>query len=186
MKDMMKPALILSGIYIIAALLLSALDGVTSPIIETMNEKANNEARQLVLSEATEFTLIEGLTGENVAEVWEGKNGEDVVGYTIKTLPKGYGGEMEVIVGISVDGIITGVDIGSHSETPGLGSKAKDESFKGQYLQKSVENPLQVVKGSANGESDIVAISGATITSNAVTLGVNSAIEIFNQNLANK
>ena len=96
-----------------------------------------------------------------------------LIGYTIKTSPKGYGGAVEVMVGISTDGKITGVDIGNHSETPGLGSKASDPAFKDQYLDKDVANSLLVVKGSVNNDNEISAISGATITSNGVTSGEN-------------
>ena len=186
MKDMLKPGIILSGIYIVAALALSVLNGTTEPIIKEMNLVASNEARKAVLQDADEFEIMKNVSNENVVEVWEGRSGDKVVGYTMKTLPKGYGGTVEVIVGISSEGVIQGVNIGNHSETPGLGSKAADPAFKDQFIQKSSESLLTVVKGKVNSNSDIAAISGATITSNAVTQGVNSAITIFNENLANK
>ena len=88
------------------------------------------------------------------------------------------------MVGISKDSKITGVEIGNHSETPGLGSKATEPIFKNQYVDKDVLNSLLVVKGSTNNDNEISAISGATITSNGVTNGVNAAMKIYNEKLS--
>ena len=82
------------------------------------------------------------------------------------------------MVGIKSDGTIVGINIGNMSETPGLGAKSKEESFYGQYVQKPATE-LSVVKGGAAGETEIQAISGATITSDAVTNGVNTAVEVY-------
>ena len=65
-------------------------------------------------------------------------------------------------------------------ETPGLGQKALDESFTGQYLKAIPENGFEVTKNGATQDNQIDAIGGATITSNAVTNSVNQAITIFN------
>lgn len=182
MKDIFKLGATLFGISAVAALALGATDQLTAPKIEEISIQANNEARQIVLPQATEFKKIEGIEQGIISEVYSGNENGEVVGYTVKTLPSGYGGEMEVIVGISSEGKITGVNIGSHAETPGLGSKAADDEFKGQYEEKNAE-PLEVVKGKVTSENQIQAISGATITSKAVTDGVNAAIEIFNSDL---
>ncbi|QEZ70874.1 FMN-binding protein (plasmid) [Paraclostridium bifermentans] len=132
---------------------------------------------------AEEFSEVKDVKGDLIEEVYQGTKGGEVVGYTIKTTPKGYGGKVEVMVGISNDGKISGVKIGNHSETPGLGSKSADPSFKDQYNGKSTKTPLNIVKGNASNENDIVAISGATITSKAVTAGVNAAMDVYEQKL---
>lgn len=181
MKDILKLGSILFVICAIAALALGITNNITQPVIEERNIQANNESRKEVLSEADEFKLIESLNNDIVEEVYEGLKGEEVVGYTIKTLPKGYGGSVEVMVGITSEGKVNGIKIGNHSETPGLGSKAAESPFKDQFNGKDAKNSLNVVKGSSSAESDIVAISGATITSNAVTAGVNAAMDIFNE-----
>lgn len=190
MKDMAKLGIILFAICAIAALALGATNQMTAPVIEERNIQANNESRQNVLPEAKEFkqmddkvfkevtSLEEGL----IAEVYEGTDGSETVGYTIKTLPKGYGGQIELIVGVSKDGKVTGINIGNMSETPGLGSKAAEPAFKDQFNNKPASE-LTLVKGNASGEDQIQAISGATITSTAVTKGVNAAIEVFNSSL---
>ena len=69
------------------------------------------------------------------------------------------------------------------NETPGLGAKAKDEAFINQYNSKLTDENLAVIKNGTPAENEIVAISGATITSSAVTKGVNTAIELFKNNI---
>lgn len=181
MKDILRLGSILFAICAVAAFALGLTNSITTPIIEERNIQANNAARKEVLQEAEEFKIIEIDEQEGVSEVYEGIKGGKSIGYTIKTLPKGYGGSIEVMVGISADGNITGIKIGNHSETPGLGSKAADPEFKDQFNEKSTQASLAVVKGNASNDNEIVAISGATITSNAVVTGVNSAIEVFSK-----
>ena len=169
----------------VASFLLAGTNQITAPVIEERNIQANNELRQSVLPDATDFKQLdasefEGKGNGLVVEAYEGLNGSENVGYTFKATPSGYGGAIEVIIGISTDGTITGVDIGSMSETAGLGAKAKDEAFNGQYDGKKTDKPLEVAKGSASGDNQILAISGATISSTAVTNGVNAAIDVFN------
>ena len=183
MKDIFRLGAILFVICAVASLMLSLTNNITAPVIEQRNIQANNESRQEVLQVAEEFSEVKDVKGDLVEEVYQGTKGGEVVGYTIKTTPKGYGGKVEVMVGISNDGKISGVKIGNHTETPGLGSKSADPSFKDQYNGKSTKTPLNVVKGNASNENDIVAISGATITSKAVTAGVNAAMDVYEQKL---
>lgn len=184
MKDILKLGVTLFAICAVAALVLGVTNNITAPVIEERNIQASNEARKTVLPEADEFKELEGMNSDIVLEVYEGIKDGQVIGYTIKTSSKGYGGAIELMVGISKDGKITGVEIGNHSETPGLGSKATEPMFKNQYVDKDVSNSLLVVKGSANNDNEISAISGATITSNGVTSGVNAAMKIYNEKLS--
>ena len=187
MNSIVKLGLNLFGICAVSALLLGTTNKITEPIIEQRNIQANNESRQAVLPDATDFAEVDSSKYDNkdgiVSEVYEGKDGSDTVGYTIKVLPKGYGGEIEIIVGISLDGKVSGVNIGNMSETPGLGAKAKDPEFKDQFTGKAASE-INLVKGSVSSEKEVSAISGATITSDAVTSGVNVAIELFNNSLS--
>lgn len=185
MKDIFRLGSILFLICAVASLILSMTNNVTAPVIEQRNIQANNESRQEVLKDAEEFKEVTNVKGDLIEEVYQGVKGGEIIGYTIKTAPKGYGGTVEVMVGISNDGKISGVKVGNHSETPGLGSKAADPLFKDQYNGKSTEKPLMVVKGEASHDNDIAAISGATITSNAVTSGVNAAMNVYKEQLAN-
>lgn len=183
MNNIVKLGLNLFIICAVAALALGATNQITAPVIEQRNIQANNESRQTVLPNATEFKKVDEGNYENIGnlveEVYQGEDGSDVVGYTMKVLPKGYGGKIELIVGISSDGKVTGINIGSMSETPGLGAKASDPQFSDQFKDKEAKE-LKLVKGSTSGEDEIQAISGATITSTAVTKGVNTAIQVYN------
>ena len=85
-----------------------------------------------------------------------------------------------MIVGVDREKTVTGVKIISMSETPGLGSKAQEPEFNDQFIKKDVSKPLKVIKSGIIDENEIVAISGATITSTAVTSGVNAAVDAVN------
>ena len=85
-------------------------------------------------------------------------------------------------MGVTKDGGVKAINILNHSETPGLGAKSTEPEFYEQFNDKEIL-PLKVVKGAASGADEIAAISGATITSNAVTSGVNAAVEYWNRNL---
>ncbi len=183
MKEIAKLGIILLVISAVSAVVLGFTNNITLPVIEKQNEQANTIARQEVLPEAKEFKMVEDkkIDSSMIKEVYQGLEGNEVVGYTIKTVPKGYAGEVEVMIGIGNDGTIHGVKIGNHAETPGLGAKAADEAFKGQYKGKRVEQNIEVIKNPGPKENEIVAISGATITSKAVTAGVNEAMKLYNE-----
>jgi len=103
------------------------------------------------------------------------------MGYVVTATDKdGFGGSIQVTVGITSDGTVNGVSILAINETAGLGMKAKESDFYSQFEEKAVES-LEVVKGSAAAENQIEAISGATITSRAVTNGVDAALAYFRE-----
>ncbi|MCT4508343.1 MAG: RnfABCDGE type electron transport complex subunit G [Tepidibacter sp.] len=183
MKEILKLGVILLIITSISAVVLGFTNEVTLPAIQEQNEIANTKARNDVLK-AKEFKLVEKeVESTMLKEIYQGLNGSEVVGYTIKTAPKGYAGEVEVMVGIGTDGTVHGISIGNHAETPGLGAKAADEPFKSQYKGKGIDKNLEVIKNPGPKENEIVSIAGATITSKAVTDGVNEAIRIYNEAL---
>jgi len=102
-----------------------------------------------------------------------------LVGAAIKvTDPNGYGGNVELMVGITVDGRVYAVSILQHKETPGLGSKIGDSAFSDQF--KELEVPSGGLKVRKDGGT-IQAITGATISSRAVTHGVNEAVRLFRE-----
>lgn len=185
MKEIGKLGIILLIITAVAATVLAYTNDITKEPIEQQMIQANKEARQTVLPDATDFEEIgkDMYAGyDNIIEVYRGTKNGETVGYTIKTNPSGYGGPVEVMIGISMDNVISGVSIGNHQETPGLGAKASEE-FKDQYNGKSTQKDLEVIKSGEPKDSEILAISGATITSKAVTNGVNSAMKLFNEKL---
>ena len=188
-KDMFKLGLNLLIISAVAALLLALTNSVTASTIAQRNEQANAEARKLVLESAQDFEEVKDVKTDNskgveVSEIYEAKDASgNTVGYTLKVLPSGYGGTIELMVGIdSANGQVSGINVVSNSETAGLGAKSTDPEFSDQYKGKPLEE-LSVLKNGTPGDTEIKAISGATITSTAVTNGVDAAIEVYNNSL---
>lgn len=174
-KDMFKLGLNLLIISAVAALLLALTNSVTASTIAQRNEQANAEARKLVLESAQDFEEVKDVKTDNskgvkVSEIYEAKDASgNTVGYTLKVLPSGYGGTIELMVGIdSAKGQVSGINVVSNSETAGLGAKSTDPEFSDQYKGKPLEE-LSVLKNGTPGDTEIKAISGATITSTAVT-----------------
>ena len=186
---MFKLGLNLLIISAVASLLLALTNSVTASTIAQRNEQANAEARKLVLESAQDFEEVKDVKTDNskgveVSEIYEAKDASgNTVGYTLKVLPSGYGGTIELMVGIdSAKGQVSGINVVSNSETAGLGAKSTDPEFSDQYKGKPLEE-LSVLKNGTPGDTEIKAISGATITSTAVTNGVDAAIEVYNNSL---
>lgn len=117
----------------------------------------------------------------NEVLIAESKSGE-ALGYVIAaTSPNGYGGDIQIAVGISNDGVITGFNVISNNETAGLGSKCTNDDFTSQFEGKNAEM-LKYTKTGAVADNEIDAISGATRTTNAVTQAVNKAIVFYQFN----
>ena len=173
-------AIILFVITAVVALLLAYTNSVTWNKIEENTAKEQNEARMAVMANATEFEKLDTELAEDgiVTEIYAGKNASgELVGYCVGVAPNGFGGAIEMMVGVKPDETLTGIKIVSLSETPGLGSKAQEPKFKDQFNDKSVKEPLTVMKSGTAKDNEIVAISGATISSNAVVSGVNAAAQ---------
>lgn len=186
MKDILKTGIILLVICAIAALGLGLTNEVTKAPIAEQRFLANEQAKKEVFPDAASFTDITGTNLESITSqfepVTEAYLGLDAsgntIGYVFKSTPTGFGGNVEVVTGISIDGTVTGLRVGNHNETPGLGAKAKDADFYEQYAGKSAAEPIGVSKTAADG-NDIQAITGATISSAAITSGANASIEAF-------
>lgn len=183
MKENLRLGAILLIITAVAGLLLGSAYVVTKEPIAKQDELTKAEAMKEVLPEASEFKAKDAALEGVVKEVYEGTASEKVVGYAVKVAPKGYGGTIELTVGISTEGKVTGIKITSLSETPGLGANAPKPKFSGQFKGKPIGKKLQVVKKAPSSGNEIEAITGATITSKAVTGGVNEAINFYNNKL---
>ena len=137
-------------------------------------EKAS---RMLVLPQGSEYGEVTALENGLTYCVGTDESGEEV-GYVFTAGAKGYGGTVSVMVGLDMDGTITGVEILSHSETPGLGANAVKPDFKNRFIGKSGQ--LIVDKNSNDGQN-IQAITAATITSKAVTSAVNAVTAAYQE-----
>ena len=176
-KKYMRDMVPLVVICLVSALLLASFNLLTKDPIQQNSQRAAEETRTRMLPVAASFEALEATEGSNIDSIYQGldESGEPV-GYVIQTTVNGYGGEVVVTLGMDMDGVITGVDVGgdNFSETPGLGALAKEPKFTSQYIGKTV--PLTLVKGNEpKGDNTIDAISGATRTSSAVNGGINLA-----------
>lgn len=181
-REIIKLGLILFLITAMTGLILGGVYSITKVPIEKQIAKDRDEAMGEVLKAAHEFKKL-GITTKDdiVKEMNVGMNDAVVVGYAIKVEPKGYGGPLEIMVGIETSGKIGGIKILSQHETPGLGANAVLPAFSGQYKRKSIDKQLEVVKTKVSSPYKIDAMTGATITSKAVTLGVNEAIKAYKE-----
>lgn len=184
-NSIIKDALILFAITLVAGILLGATYEITKEPIMRQKVKTRDAALKTVLGEA-DFKEEPVVLPKDamIKNVFTATRNDEVIGYAFKVeSEEGYGGNIEVIVGIDMDGKISGIDVIKHSETPGLGAKADQDSFKDQYKGKPATE-LTVVKGGAAGDSEIDSIGGATITSRAVTGTVNAASQYFNEHFS--
>ena len=151
----------------VVAAALACVNAITKDAIAANQEEKTQAALKQVLPDAGTLEKMT-LTGDTgiVREVYVSGNS-----YAVKVAPNGFGGEVNLMVGIA-DGKVTGISVISHAETPGLGAvaganNAKGEAFRGQFVGTSGE----LVLG-----QQVDAMSGATITSTAVVTGVNAAL----------
>lgn len=159
------------------SLMLSFANSITEEKIAENTIKAQNEARISIMPEAADFELLKSSDSGLVREIHLAKDGDKNLGWCVSVAPNGYGGEIEFIVGIDSEYKTTGIKIVNMSETAGLGSKAGEEKFSSQFIGKNASNGLSVIKSGTPSDDEILAISGATVTSKAVAEGVNAAIE---------
>ena len=181
-QEILKPALILLAITFICTLVLAVVNGFTSVVVNENKQASQIIAREKVLPEADTFEKVDssrlGFTELKYAvnDIYKGTKAGNTVGYTALVAPQGYGGKIEMIVGFDTNYTITGLDIISMSETPGLGAKIKENEFINGIITKNANIGLNVVKGNASKNNEINAVTGATISSKAVTDGINCAV----------
>lgn len=184
MREIIKLGLILLLITSVAAVVLGLSNSITEEKITEAEALTSEEARKEVLPEGETFEDAKlKIDNDKVLEVYVGLKDGNKVGYAIKTATPGYGANVEVITGISVDGKITGIKVVSHQETPGLGANATSSQFQDQFKEKDTDEEVVVVKSTPSNNNEVQALTGATITSRAVTNGVNTARDLFNKEL---
>ena len=169
-KTVLKPALILCLICFCVSALLAVTNELTKETIALAALQKEEQSRQLALPIADRFEKID-------ANSYTAFSGDEKVGYVFSTESKGYSGAVKVMTGIDSEGMITGIIILAQTETPGLGSNCERESFTDMYKQKATK--LEVVKNQGFGDGKIEAMTGATITTDAVTVAVNEAVSLY-------
>ncbi len=196
MNKIVKNALILMAITLVAGILLGAVYEITKGPIAKQEEQAKMDAYKEVFQDADTFEEIPEnvLSGDDMRKVLDENDlaactvievlkaldaGGNTIGVVMNiTDSEGYGGDINFSMGIQNDGTVNGIAILTISETAGLGMKADTDEFKSQFAGKKVDK-FQYTKTGAESEDQIDAISGATITTNAVTNGVNAGICLF-------
>ncbi len=173
--DILKPVIVLTAICVVTSALLAYTNSLTKPVIDNLAVETELKTRKIVLSQADSFT------DEKLGDVayCTGKAADGAtIGYVFTTSAKGYGGDVNIMVGVNADGTISGVQTLSLSETPGLGMNAQKPTFLEQFIGKTLG--VSVTKNEP-GENEIKALTGATITSNAVNTAVNTALDYYAQ-----
>ena len=195
-STLMHDAIMLFVITIIAGVLLGGVYTITKGPIAAADEKATNEAYAAVYKDAefkADDTLTKAVesfqkdvaagkidddtfsyTSEELIEARTASKDGSQTGYVLKVRGKGYGGA------VTNEGEVVGIQIlDASNETPGLGQNSTKETWNSQYVGMKSDKTLSVVKdGSGSADNGTVnAISGATITSKAVTRAVNVALK---------
>ncbi len=173
-EDIIKPVGVLLAICIIIPLALSVTNKVTAKkIAELENENSKKNMQSLVSADDFEKCSDGGI------EYYTAIKGGDTAAYIFTESAKGYGGDVSVMTAVKPDGTVAGVAILDVSnETPGLGQNAAKESFYSQYA--GLKKGVSLLKNGAKAENNEVdAVTGATITSTAVTRAVNTALDDF-------
>lgn len=173
MRDTIVPALRLFVVALVAALLLGVVHYVTrDPIARYAEEKAR-AARLAVVPDAVSFQA----SSEDEALYLGYDASGALAGYALTVKAKGYGGAMTVMVGLSADGKILGVRVNAHNETEGLGSRCAGEGWLSRFVGLSGSARLRADGGQVD------AVSGATISSRAVTGAVDTALAYYEEHL---
>lgn len=193
-KSMLKDAGILFAITLLAGLMLGFVYELTKEPIRIQEEKAIQEACQAVFADASGFEALKytptlemtdelATDGVEIGTVYKASDASGVMkGYVVETTSsEGYGGDITLYVGITNEGVVNGISILSIAETPGLGMNA--ESVLVPQFENVEATVFTITKTGSTSESEIDAISGATITTKAIVNAVNGAITIVTEEI---
>lgn len=187
-SEWIKNTVSLMLITVIAGLLLGVVHEITKEPIKEQRKQAKEEAYKEVFADAASFETIS--ISSSVSDEIRQKGYDADVDEAMKVIDKegafsgyvmtitdheGYGGDIQFAMGVRKDGTLNGISFLTIGETAGLGMKAKEDAFRNQFAGKNAEK-FVYTKDGASAENEIDAISGATITTNAVTNGVNAGL----------
>ena len=196
MKNMIKDALILFAITLVAGVLLGGVYQITKEPIARQEALALENACKEVFADAVSFEedafdaenvkawlADNGYSAQVIESVYLAKDGSGAVMGAVLTVKtsEGYGGDIRFTMGVRNDGTLNSISLLTISETPGLGMNA-EEVLVPQFVN-SKGFPFVVTKTQSTDAMEISAISGATITSEAITGGVNAGMLYFTENM---
>lgn len=171
-KYVLRLAGTLFAICLVVALLLGATNSATAPIIEKMQREKTAAAMAQVLP-AESYEPVD-TSAENVKALYRAMDGGAQAGYVAQVAANGFGGAIEMVVGVDMDGRVTGVTVTSHGETPNVGSKVVDsQGVLDRFIGMSGAGGEITVN---SGPNRFDGVSGATVSSKGVAAGVNAAL----------
>lgn len=178
--EYVKPALVLVIICFVSSFALSETYTITKPTIEKNAKIAADKARMIVMPKGDGFEKYNGKLDPAIVDYYISNN---KVGAAITSSAPSYGGTINVMVGINADGTIEGVTVTKHSDTPGLGTKAMTveylSGYKGKTIKEVVPDKGSIGTDSIKKNSNLSAISGATVSSNGIYHSVQAALAQF-------
>jgi len=188
MKGTGRLVITLTLICVVAAVLLSYVHDLTLKPIATQKRLEKIRALKKVLpvydNHPDKDTVKIQLKNSRFVEVNLAKKGGKIIAVAFRMVShKGYGGDIALLMGVDMRGVVTGVEILSMHETPGLGARILEEPFKRQFKGKSLSTTKWAVKKDGG---DIDQITGATISPRAVTEAIHRGLEIFSKNISKK
>ena len=191
MKETIKLGLVLFIFTAIAGGVLALTNDFTAPIIAEIEREASFESLSKLFPEADDFKAVDDeLLGKiktkhtPIVEAHEALNSGEIIGYSFKTESSGYGDSpMVAITAINSDGTLAGIDVVSNSETPGFGKQIEEDNFKDSYKGKATGSELVPVE-SPSAENEVMLISGSTISSKGILVGINAAREAYIENFS--
>ena len=169
-KFVLRLALTLLAITAVVAVALAGVNMVTAPAIEELNAQKTQEAIELVLPGGGEE--VEVPETALVSKVYASETG-----YAVEVTPGGFDNTITMMVGVDKAGNVLGIDIISHTETAGLGAVADAGTPAGIAFREQFVGTSGSVSVTKDG-GEVEAITGATITSRAICVGVNAALEV--------
>lgn len=177
-QSIFKPTVVMLCICIIVTLALSGTNLLTADRISEMTENTQKEAMSLVMP-ADGYSPVTVKSDGKEYTAHKAEKDNELLGYIFVINEKGYGGDVSVMTAVKTDGTVAAVKVlDASNETPGLGQNTAKESFYSQYA--GHKNGISVVKNSPNeANNEIEAVTGATISSKAVTRAVNKALDLF-------
>ncbi|MBR3819798.1 MAG: RnfABCDGE type electron transport complex subunit G [Clostridia bacterium] len=180
-KEILIPTIVLLVICVVSAALLGGTNMLTKDKIASIEAEAKATAMQTVMPDAVSFS--DAVIADEGLEYSEALDADsNTLGYAFTVSENGYGGEIKVMVGIKPDGAVSKVAIlSADNETPGLGQNVKKDSFLDQFIDKI--GALTVTKNAPSSDTEIQAVTSATISSSAVTRAVNAALAYYAENL---
>lgn len=186
MKEIIRLTLILTVITAVSAGVLAFVNQKTEqPVKEALSEQKMKAVRNVLPPFDNELVkdkiYIADSEGDTV-EVFRGKKKGVINGVAFSVVShEGYSGDIEFLVGVNLDGVIQGIEILKHSETPGLGARIRSEEFRGMFKDHSIGN-TEVWKVKKDG-GVFKEITGATISSRAVTGATLKGLEFFKSHI---